>query len=414
MLKQSLKKLLGGISFLEGNLLVLIVSWMFFYFTFAISFSFESPFIRELGAPPYVIGLMGSFSALLMGLVKIPGAYIADKYGRKQIIATMTFAVSFSYLFYIFAPDWRFILFGMIISNLSLVYEPALRAILADSIPPDKRGVGFAAANILPSITIIFAPAVAGYLVDAKGLIPGMRMVYVIVFLCTLSAAFIRLFFLKETLQTPQRLKLSKIRTTFRDSLGSILEAWQSTSKSLRFLTLAALISAFEEPVFRMFASLYVFDVVMATEIEWGIATGAWTAASLIIGFPLGKVVDKIGRKKAILIAYIVFIPSSIVFILSRNFIQLLLSNIIFAIGDSLMMPAYSALWADMIPKEKRGRIGGAIGTLNVIGMVPASAIAGYLYHYKPEYPFIFTLILGIIAALVILLKVKEPKTRES
>jgi MFS family permease len=400
-------------SFLRGNLLVLIVSWIFFYFTFAISFSFESPYIRELGAPPYIIGLMGSVNALLMGLVRIPGSYIADKYGRKQIIVTMTFAISLSYLFYIFAPDWRFVFLGMMISNLSLIYQPALQAILADSIPAEKRGVGFAASNILPSLSIIIVPAIAGFLIEDKGLIPGMRIVYMIVFFCTLSAAFIRLFFLKETLQNPKRLEFREISVTFKESVGAIREAWLSTSKSLKFLTLAALISAFEEPVFRMFASLYVFDIVKVSEIEWGIATAAWTASSLIVGFPLGKIVDKIDRKKSILLAYLAFIPSSIVFILSRNFFQLLISNMVFAIGDSLIMPAYSALWADMTPKEKRGRVLGAIGTLNVFGIVPASALAGFLYYTKPEYPFILSIILGIISGTIVLFKVKEPKEKE-
>ena len=112
-------------SFMQGNLLTLIISWLFVFFTFSMTFPFESPFFRELGAPPVVIGLMGSVGAMVLGLIRIPGAYIADKFGRRQIIVTMTFFIAFSFLFYIFAPDWRFVLIGMVISNLSLIYQPA-------------------------------------------------------------------------------------------------------------------------------------------------------------------------------------------------------------------------------------------------------------------------------------------------
>ena len=181
------------------------------------TFSFESPFFRELGAPPTVIGLMGSVGAMVLGLVRIPGAYIADKYGRRQIIVTMTFVIAFSFIFYIFAPDWRFVLIGMIISNLALIYQPALDAILADSVPPEKRGMGYAATNVIPNIPAIIAPAIAGFLVENYGIIPGMRIVYIVIFFCMLAAALIRLLFLRETLEHPQKIKPGELVDAFKN-----------------------------------------------------------------------------------------------------------------------------------------------------------------------------------------------------
>ncbi len=400
-------------SFIRGNLLTLIVSWLFVYFTFSLVFSFESPYFRELGAPPFIIGLMGSVGAAMLGLVRIPGAYIADKYGRKQIIVTMTFVIALSFLFYAFAPDWRFVLIGMIISNLSLIYQPALDAILADSVPPEKRGMGYAATNVIPNIPTIFAPATAGFLVEAYGIVPGMRIVYTVVFLCLMAAAVIRLLFLRETLDKPQKIKLGEMKVAFKDSLGAITEAWRYMPTSLKFLTIAFLISAFEEPMFRMFTSLYVFDVVKVTKMEWGLVNTASIATTLVLGFPLGKLVDKIGRKKSIILAYLLFTPSSVLFIFCGSFAQLLIIYMIFAIGGSLIMPAYNALLADMIPREKRGRILGTIVTLNILATVPASALGGFLYDVDPAYPFFFAIILGTIVSLTILFAVKEPKTRE-
>jgi MFS family permease len=135
-MQHTLARIKSEFSFMRGNLLALIISYLFMYFTFTLVFAFETPFVRELGAPPFIIGLMGSLGAAALSFVRILGAYVADKYGRKQIIATMTFVIAFSYLFYVFAPDWRFLLIGVIISNFSLVYQPALEAIEADSIPP--------------------------------------------------------------------------------------------------------------------------------------------------------------------------------------------------------------------------------------------------------------------------------------
>jgi len=400
-------------SFIHGNLLTLIVSWLFLYFTFALVSPFQSPFIEELGAPPVIIGLMGSIGAAMLSLVRIPGAYIADKYGRKQIIVTMTFSIAFSYLLYVFAPDWRFVLVGMIISNLSLIYQPALQAIHADSISPERRGIGFAASEVVPNIPTIFAPMVAGFLVETLGLVPGMRIVFTIVFFCCMAAAMVRLFFLKETILEPKKISFGEMKGAFTESLGAIVEAWRSMSTSLKFLTAAFLVSAFEEPMFRWFLALYVHDVVKISNFDWGLVNTLSTAVFIILGLPLGKLVDKIPRKKAIISSYFIFIPANILFIISGNFAQLLMVFVMYAAGWCLIGPAYQALQADMIPREKRGRIMGTIGTLNVMATIPASALAGVLYSVNPAYPFAFIIFSGIVVSLIILIAVKEPKTRE-
>ncbi len=400
-------------SFMRGNLLTLIISWLFVYFTFSMTSSFESPFFRELGAPPEIIGLMGSVGAMVLGLVRIPGAVIADEYGRKQIIVMMTFIIAFSFLFYIFAPDWRFVLIGMIISNLSLIYQPALDAILADSVPSQKRGMGYAAANVIPNIPTIVAPVVAGFLIGVYGIIHGMRMVYTVVFFCMLAAAFVRLLFLEETLDCPKRIKPRTLNMAFRSSLGSIKEAWSEMPRTLKFVAVAFLVSAFEEPMFRMFTSLYVLDVVGIREMEWGIVSAAGVASTLVLGFPLGKVVDKIGRKRSILAAYSIFIPSTLLFLSARSFPHLLVVYMMFSMGGCLIMPAYNALLADLTPKEKRGRIMGTIVTMNILATVPASAFGGFLYGISPNYPFVLTLLLGATVSAIILFTVREPKTKE-
>ena len=414
MSKRVLSLIRSEFSFMRGNLLTLLVSWVFMYFTWALVGPFESPFFKELGAPPVVIGLMGSVGAAMLSLVRIPGAYIADKYGRKQIIVTMTFSISLSYLLYIFAPDWRFVLVGMIISNLSLIYQPALQAIHADSIPSDRRGMGFAASNVVPNIPTIVAPALAGVLLETYDLVPGMRIVYTIVFFCFLSAALVRLFFLKETVHEPRKIRLGELKSAFRESLGAIGEAWRGMSTSLKFLTAAFLVSAFEEPMFRWFTALYVTDVIGLEFVDWGVVNAVSTAVMIVLGFPFGKLVDRIARKKAVILSYAIFMPATILFIFSGSLLEVFLVFILFAVGNCLIMPAYNALQADMIPREKRGRVMGTIGTLNVMATVPASALAGVLYGLNPAWPFGFTVVLGVTVSLIILLLVKEPKVREA
>ncbi len=131
------------LGFLRGNLLVLMVSYMVFGFTSGLFGPFRSPYIRELGASPLVLGLMTSVGYVILAFIRIPGAYIADRYGRRNVIAVFTFGAALSYAFYVFAWDWRVIMAAVVVSSLSHIYQPALEAIEADSLPPGKRGVGY-------------------------------------------------------------------------------------------------------------------------------------------------------------------------------------------------------------------------------------------------------------------------------
>jgi len=405
-------KLKQEFSFIRGNLLILIVSWMFLGFSNSLAAPFDSLYRRELGVSPFILGLMESVGALIRFLVRIPGALIADKHGRRYITVIMTYALSFSFLFYIFATDWRFILLGIIFQNFCLIYSPALEALHADSIPSEKRGMGFAASDTIPILPSIISPLLAGFLLEQYGLVFGMRIVYSIVFLCSLAAAVSRNY-LKETLKISKDIGVKELGTTFRASISSMVEVWKSIPKSLAFLTLAILVSAFTDPMFRLFFTLYASDVIGMSRIDWGLLNMVAIVVMLIAGLPLGKIIDIIGRKKSIILAYILVIPSIMGLIVSRNFTQLIGIFIVFTLGTLWMGPATRSLVTDFTPQDKRGRVMGAIGMLNILATIPSSTIAGFLYQINPAYPFILIIIMESIAILIVIFLIKEPQKME-
>jgi len=356
---------------------------------------------------------MNSIGSAIFAFVRIPGAHIADKYGRRRIISTFTYGMAITYLFYVFASDWRFILLAMVVFNLSQIYHPALEAIEADSMPPERRGMGYAAINVLPIIPAIFAAPISGLLVERLGLVPSMRIAYGVVFLVTLMVAIIRTLFLKETLESSESLNLRELRPAFRESLGSIAEAWSLMSRDVVFLTAVLLISAFETPAFHIYMALYANDVVGVSGLQWSLMDTVWTTTTLLVGMPLGKMIDTIGRKRSILIGYLFSTPIIALFIVSRGFLQLMAVNILFAMGQAVMFPAFSALKADLIPQDKRGRVMGIIGTLTTFAMVPSAAIFGLLYQFAPAAPFILAIFLEVITVLILVSQVKEPRQRE-
>ena len=401
------------LGFLRGNLLVLMASYMVFGFTSGLFSPFRSPYIRELGASPLVLGLMTSAGYVILALVRIPGAFIADRYGRRKVIVVFTFGAALSYAFYVFAWDWRVILVAVVVSSLSHIYQPALEAIEADSLPPGRRGLGYSLIWVMPGVPAFLGPVVSGYLVERYGLVPGMRVVYAVVLVCVLAVAGIRWRYLEETAGEEEDLGRRELAASLRESVGSIREAWRGMGAEIRYVTLVYLLMSLEFPLFSTFYSLYAYDVVGVTGLEWGLISTIGSVALILVGYPAGKLVDRIGRRRSMVLAYLLSTPTLLGFMAARGFTQMAVVNVVFQVSTAFFFPALNALRADMVPREKRGRIMGLMGTMRSLAMVPAATVYGYLYEVNKAYPYRIGVAIEVVTAAIILGLVSEPETSE-
>jgi len=249
--------------------------------------------------------------------------------------------------------------------------------------------------------------------VERYGFVPGVRIAYWLVVLLSLAAATVRALWLRETLETGARPEWGELLSELKNSVVEVFAALRGMSRPLAALTLVMLISAFEEPMFHSFMSLYAVDIAGISKPDWALLGVVFSAVPLVAGLPLGKFVDVIGRRKALLAAYALWIPSTLYFVYCRSLVGMALVFVAFALGGALFSPAHQALLADLTPREKRGRIMGVVGTLNLLAMIPASALGGFLYELEPASPFLLCVALGIVCAALIALLVGEPERRE-
>ncbi|MCK5593418.1 hypothetical protein KAI31_04900, partial [Candidatus Bathyarchaeota archaeon] len=87
-------------SFIKGNYLILIISWILMDFAGELPGTYYPDYVIQLGGSATIIGLISLVSMLCLASVQFPGGYLADKYGRRWLVSTMTFGVAFSYIFY--------------------------------------------------------------------------------------------------------------------------------------------------------------------------------------------------------------------------------------------------------------------------------------------------------------------------
>jgi len=409
-----LQRLKQEFSFIRGNYAVLVVSWILLDFASEIPAAYYALYVLGLGATETILGTIGLFQFLALASMQFPGGYIADKFGRKWIICLMTFGVALSYLLYALAPSWHFILIGAVLMAIfNSTYQPALMAMIADSLPPEKRGMGFGIVTLIASASTTPGPVVAALLYSHFGLMNGMRIGYGIVVALFLAAAFLRVFRLKETIKTTEKPRISDLWKNYPAAVRQSLGVWKRVSKSLFYLVWSLIIVQFGFSAVSLLLPVYAVNDRQIDKAIWAFLTAAAPVATIIFSIPIGKFVDKINRKIPMLLAYSLF-GLAIWFFVQGSLPLIFASLVLVGAAQVMMNTSFGVLLADLTPRMERGKVNAFMNFVSFIFMALGNFIGGFLYeHISHQLPFYITITAIIPSFMITLMLVKEPEKRE-
>jgi MFS family permease len=301
---------------------------------------------------------------------------------------------------------------------------------IADSLPPEKRGMGFSILNLIISVATTPGPVIALLLVTAYGSIMGMRIAYTIVIILYLAAATVRLK-LKESIRNPEKIGLSETLRSYPKALKEGINVWKVVPRSTLFLFFSELIVQFSFAMTQILLLVYAFYVLQIggtpnpllpreldpalqlARIQWGYVMTALFICMIVLSFPVGKFLDKVGRKIPLIISNLLMIPAIFLFILG-NYSTLFISMPLFGFSMLLGFSAYQTLLADLVPQAQRGKVTGSMNFFSYVFMALGGAIGGLLYdNVSPMLPFLLMAALAIPSVLLILFYVHEPKPEE-
>ena len=220
-------------------------------------------------------------------------------------------SVWLSYVLYAVAPSWHLILIGAAIQNLCLLYQPALNATFTDSLPPEKRGMGFSILNLIMSVSTAPAPVVALFLVANYGSETGMRTAYTTVTIFFVAAAIVRLK-LKESIKDTEKLNLNDILHSYPESLKQGIKSWKIVPRSTLFLFFSTLIARVAYAMITGLFLIYAFyeiqirgtpqptiyapgldPALQYARTQWGYVMIALFLSMIILSFPVGKLLEQ-------------------------------------------------------------------------------------------------------------------------
>jgi MFS family permease len=121
---------------------------------------------------------------------------------------------------------------------------------------------------------------------------------------------------------------------------------------------------------------------------------------------PSGILSDKIGRRSVLLIGYLLFGLTTLLFALPLHLISLILLFALYGLVFALVEGNQRALVSDLAPKELRGTSLGTFHTAIGLASLPSGLIAGTLWQFiGPNVTFFFGSVCGFLAASLLILK---------
>lgn len=419
----------GTLQFMRGNILVLTINQMLGMFCRSMVFPYASLYILALGGEPTQIGFVNSLSPLA-GLIIFPVAgYIADLAGRVKLIALAGYFSGLILLLYVLAPSWQVLALAGFLQGFVALQFPPTSAIIADSLPAQNRGIGIATMNTVAGALAMFSPYLAGAILDRYGVNMGMRVLYGALMTASVVSATINLRFLRETSShSAARLSLSDLPGVFKRAYNGIPAMLKELPLSLKALAVVIVLGFVTNAIAGPFWVVYATEQIGLTSTEWGLILLIETALRNVAYIPAGMIIDRHGRTRFLLASLVLSLVAMPTLVLASSFVHVLLIRCAVALVNAFFIPACSALMADTVPRDIRGRVMAAIGRGTVMmgasaggtggpGMgfiitlpVMLSSLAGgYLYTFNPAAPWLFYLISAALSILLTALFIRDP-----
>ncbi len=354
---------------------------------------FLPKYLEALGATAPIIGLFGTAENFFDAIYQYPGGWLADRIGRRRAFLSFVVLAATGYLIYLVSNSWPLVFLGLAFAMAwQSMASPAIFAIIGDSLPPDRRAMGFTVQSILKRVPIVFAPVIGGLLIAKLGLLEGIRSGLAI----TLGLAIVTV------------LLLSRINVEVRppDSI-KIRGVWRSFDSALKRLLISDVIVRMCEGMTGVLTILYVTNVQGFSAGRFGTLIAIQMITSIIVYIPAGRIAGRVGRKPFVILTFVCFALFPLAIVLASSFTLLALAFVVGGLRE-IGEPSRKAMIVDFARQDLRARTVGLYYLVRSLSITPAAAIGGLLWKLSPEVPFVAATVIGIVATIVFAFTVEE------
>jgi len=367
-------------------------------------FPYLSIYIVALGASATQLGMVNSIGMIFAGIASPLVGWFIDRTGPKKIYLTGISLMAISYFTYSVAAGWKITIFAMIAYWLGQsVSVQSCATICGNCLPNQDRATGMTICEtVAAGLLGMVGPMLAAWLITTFGgvSVDGIRPLFFV----TLTISIGSLFLVFTQLSNRKWNNVNRTPQNFFSDLYSIIREGRYLK---RWLLLAAIGNL---PL----GMIFPFSQVFANEAKGAdgfilaaMVTGA-SLTSIVLAVPLGRLADRIGRKRVLYLTIPLFWASNAMLVFGTSPAWLVAAGVLqgfYWIGAPIAM----AMERELVPADRMGRWLGITRCFRMLFNAAVAFLAGLIWDkIGPQYVFLAFIALDLLIRMPLFVSMPE------
>jgi MFS family permease len=356
-----------------------------------------------LGASVFSVGLIEGLAEATASITKIFSGTLSDFLGKRKFLTVIGYGLAaVSKPLFPLASSVGMVFTARFIDRVGKGIRGAPRdALIGDLAPPHLRGASFGLRQTLDTVGAFLGPLLA--LLFMALFAGNIRAVFWIALIPAALCVLVLIFGVQEPeASAPAKAARLPIRWAELHNLGRPF--W-----ILIFITQVLMLARMSEAFFLLKAQhtglrlAYIPLVLVVYNVVY--------AAS---AYPAGALSDRLSRKHVLAFGISLFVLADLALALATSLWGVTLGVVLWGLHMGIANSLLSAMVADQAPARLRGTAFGILNLAMGLGLLAASAGAGYLWdRFGPEVTFLASAAVTALAlfCLPLLPSVKEPQS---
>ncbi|TXT55024.1 MAG: conserved membrane protein of unknown function [Promethearchaeota archaeon] len=397
----------------KRNVIIILLIGLAGNLAWAVENQFYNVFMYNIITPePIYISIMVAASAVTASITAIIMGAISDIKGKRRVYMFYGFILwAITTAIYPMAAWIQSVIIAVAVAIIfdcvmtyfgSTAFDAAFNAYIIDITTVKNRGKGMSILQLTMLFSTLIVYGLAGIIVEMLGFFNFFYLIGLVVGLLGIIGAYLS--------KDPEDLKPSNL--TLKEHIQKTFQKDViRKNKDVFLILLGMLIWATAFNVFFPFILIYLEHYWGLTFMEAAIVVFIGFMINLLLAYPIGMIIDKVGRKKITVICVILNALSLFLFIISSNILILILAGVFTQFFMTGWNISANAWMRDLFPKKMRSQFSGYyVLFAATIPMIIGSLIGGMLSTFygipkvidgKPGY--VPTSLIFVVAAFMML-----------
>lgn len=408
---QSIKQhpLIDMLIHLKDNPKVCILIEPFWGIPFNLIAPYATLYMYALGVSDVQLGTILSISMVVQLVFSLMGGIVTDKLGRKKTtIMGDLFGWTVACLIWAVSQNFWFFLAAVLMNSFEQVNQTAWVCLLMEDTDKTHTVNIYTWISIAGLVAVFFAP-ISGLLVGRYGLVPVVRVLYLIFAVSMIGKDIITWKYTKETRQgliRRQETKGVSVWTMLREYKTVVPQIFHNKATVQTLLLMSFLYIT--NMVNSNFFGLYVGETMGIEKQYLAFFPIIRAIVMLVFMFGLQHKIKKI--KVPLVVGLILYIAAQITLIASpkKQVFTIILYIFLDAVANAIVYPRKESMLILNVDEGERARIMALMTTFMIAFSVPFGYLAGFLSSIDRRLPFAFATLMFALSILIVS-RSKEP-----